>query len=90
MKVQVVILWQIYAPSLSPYNASLAAVSQSSGGTDVLESPAKRSRHRESGFDPQWSVDIPCSLCRKHYRRCKKVAVGRASCVDMPYLAGKA
>ena len=62
----------------------------SSGGTGALESPAKRSRHRESGFDPQWSADILwvllgpegdglfCSLCRKHCRRPKKAAVGRA------------
>ena len=92
-------------------NTSLAAVSQSESSsgesshalttctgssTSTLESPAKRSRHGESGFDPQWSVDIPwvllgpegdglfCSLCRKHYRRPKKAAVGRASWVDMP------
>ena len=66
--------------------------------TSALESKAKRSRHRGSGFDPQWSVDIPwvllgpegdslfCSLCRMHYRRPKKAAVGRASWVDIPCL----
>ena len=70
----------------------------SSGGTGALESPARKSRHRESGFHPQWSVDIPwvplgpegdglfCSLSRKHCRRPKKAVVGRALWVDMPCL----
>ena len=58
--------------------------------------PAKRSRHRLSGFNKVWLKSFPwvvqaedtegmlCGLCRKHSRCPKKVAVGMAIWVDLP------
>ena len=63
---------------------------------DQARPPAKRSRHRLSGFNKVWLKSFPwvvqaedtegmlCGLCRKHSRRPKKVAVGKAIWVDLP------
>ena len=53
-------------------------------------------KHRKSGVDPKRKEDFPwlevserdggmfCHLCRKHSRRPKKTAVGKATWVDSP------
>ena len=83
------------ASSSSPTESS-SVPNASMGEGEGMPPTAKRSRHRESGFDPQWPVDFPwvqqnpegsglfCKLCRKHSRRPKKVAIGRAAWVDIP------
>ena len=72
-----------------------AALCKESEGPTESESASKR---RKSGVDSQWVKDFPwlqvvdtvngngmfCSLCRKHSRRPKKVAAGRATWVDLP------
>ena len=52
-------------------------------------------KHRKSGVDPKWKEDFPwlevsqrdggmfCHLCQKQSRRPKKVAVGKATWVDL-------
>ena len=54
------------------------------------------SKTRRTGIDSRWKTDFPCmqatdgdggvlcTLCRKHSRRPKKAAVGRAVWVDLP------
>ena len=62
---------------------------------ELLSLPAsKKSKHRHSGYNHKWKEEfswidcIPdgmiCLLCRKHNRRPHKVALGKASWVDIP------